>query len=448
MFLFYATVLAVAAFGGSSRYDLIQVAILQPLLWLVLAATILRSQTLRLFAWPLLLVVSFGIWLALQLIPLPFSIWSELAGRGPIVAVDRQIVGELWRPLSLVPSRTLNAFGYLPSLLAPMIAAINLGPKLGQHVLIAFLGTAAVSGLIGLVQEFSGLFYFYSITNQGRMVGLFANANHAAVYGSMAIAVAGSAFLAMEKGWRRSVVAAVAAFLFIAMIANGSRTGLATLILATITFLVCIWFSTAAVPAKSAHDERGKKALGRRSWRVFGVAGVAILTGGLSTIFLMSDRIPALNNLAATDPLDDLRFKIVPVLWKMAQTYFPWGIGIGAFEKAFYISEPIELLSPNYLNMAHNDILQFVIEGGLIGLLFAAMLLVVIGMGVRAIVQSCTRSVALSTVIGALGLGAIIIFASAFDYSLRTPILQSSMAMLLVLLYALPARNRGVAPQL
>ena len=446
LFIFYATISAIAAFGGSSRYDLMQVAILQPLLWLALAATILRARALRPFVWPLLLTAAFGLWLTLQLIPLPFSIWSELAGRGPIASADRQLVGEIWRPLSLVPSRTLNALGYLPAILAPMIAAINLGRKLGQHVVAALLGTAVISGLVGLVQEFSGLLYFYSITNQGRMVGLFANANHAALYGSMTIAVAGSAFLAMGKGWQRTVILAVAGFLFIAMIANGSRAGFATLIIATITFVICTWFSVGSATSTSSRGRPGKDVLGREKWRLFSVIAFAFLIGGLSLIFFMSDRIPAFENLAGTDPLNDLRFKVAPVLWEMAQNYFPWGVGIGAFEKAFYITEPYELLSHNYLNMAHNDILQFLIEGGLLAMLLLTAFLAVIGLGVRNATKHCARPVARSALIGVLGLGAIITVGSAFDYSLRTPIFQSSLAMLLILLYALPTLNRKNAP--
>jgi O-antigen ligase len=442
LFAFYATIVLIAAFGGSSRHDLVQAAILQPLLWLALGIAVWRASELRWFARPLLLVVAFGAWLALQLVPLPFAVWSQLGGREPIADVDRQLIGEIWRPLSLAPSRTLNAISYLPALLAPMIAAINLGPALARHVLFAIIGTAVLSASIGLLQEFSGSLYFYSITNQGRMVGLFANANHAAVFGSLAIALAGSAMLGMPKGWERSLVTAAAAFLFLVMLVNGSRAGLATLLIAVAAFLICASFSARAemrgVVMTMWADNR---------WRVWSVVTIALAMGLFATALLMSDRIPALKNMIADDPLGDLRFQVFPVLLGMVQTYFPWGTGIGAFEKAYQISEPVELLGHNYLNMAHNDLLQFVIEGGVAGLVFAAALLLVIGRAARHAMMLQNRSIGASVLSGLLAIGMILGIGSAFDYPLRTPIFQSAIAMLLILLHSWSTLGCNVDPR-
>ena len=75
-----------------------------------------------------------------------------------------------------------------------------------------------------------------------------------------------------------------------------------------------------------------------------------------------------------TEQLDsELRVRLFPQLWRMVWDYFPVGTGYGTFELAYKVSEPMEFLDLQYLNQAHNDLLQFLIEGGVAG---AALLLV------------------------------------------------------------------------
>ncbi|MGB7409228.1 MAG: O-antigen ligase family protein [Pontixanthobacter sp.] len=431
LIVFYATVFFIAVLGGSSRYDLVQVVVLQPLLWICLAIAVLRMHHIRDFEIPVLLAVVYGLWLSLQLIPLPFAIWSQLAGREPIAAVDLQLIGETWRPLSLTPSRTLNALAYLPALLAPMIAAINLGRRLPFHVVSAILAIAVMSGLIGLVQILTGSLYFYSVTIIGRAVGLFANPNHTAVFGSIAMVIAGAAALVKPKGILRSLLVATAVLLLFTTITNGSRAGLATLMLAIAALLVCVWFSLDGGSAK-----RARRGLSHTGWRIIGIGAATVTIGAIAMLFIMSDRIPALQSLAEEDPLSDSRFRIFPVLVDMVRTYFPWGIGVGAFEESYYISEPAELLKPNYLNMAHNDIIQVVIEGGIIGVGFIVAILFAIARAFKNSIRLLGRRTVASLAIGIIGVGAIVFAGSAFDYPLRTPIFQATLAMLFVLIYA------------
>jgi O-antigen ligase len=95
------------------------------------------------------------------------------------------------------------------------------------------------------------------------------------------------------------------------------------------------------------------------------------------------------------------------------------GIGVGAFEDAFRIHETGELLGPRYLNMAHNDWLQWLIEAGLPGALLLLALLDWLGFRLWRL-----RQVSHSWfVLGLVGC-AIIALASYFDYPLRTPLFQ------------------------
>src|SRR5690606_13196271 len=84
-------------------------------------------------------------------------------------------------------------------------------------------------------------------------------------------------------------------------------------------------------------------------------------------------RALAFDRLFSGDNVEELRGQLVPTLTKMLTDYFPWGSGFGSFEYVYRIYEPLELLRPAYLNQAHNDWLQFPIEGGLPAILIAAV---------------------------------------------------------------------------
>ena len=65
-----------------------------------------------------------------------------------------------------------------------------------------------------------------------------------------------------------------------------------------------------------------------------------------------------------------------PDLLFTLQQFWPWGSGFGTFVPVFQASENLDLMGDLYLNHAHNDLLELLIEGGLpAGLLLSAGLL-------------------------------------------------------------------------
>ncbi len=422
--IFYAVVVLVAALGGSSRYDLTQVAILQPLLWLFLALAIVRLRNVAGFE-PLLAVATiYIIWMIVQLIPLPFDIWSQLPGRSPIARLDMALGIAPARPISLAPSRTLNALAYLPAFLAPIIAAINLGRQVIRHLCFAIVGLALLSSLLGLLQSMSGEFYFYAITSTGRMVGLFANTNHNAVFGSLGILIAAISFALPTDRWMRQSAIGSAIFLFLLTIVNGSRAGLLTLAISAAVFLYCYVITL----------ERKKIRASKNKVNYLPPLFAVVILLLLVSAYFVNGSIVALDEISNKEPLDDLRFIINPVSWQMLVAYFPFGSGIGSFESAFRIFEPDELLGPNYINMAHNDILQLPIEGGLVSILhLLATISLIIFAAVKA-GQKLPDKKSKAFWAALLGSIAVLLLSSAFDYPLRTPLLQAFVAIAVVAL--------------
>ena len=104
----------------------------------------------------------------------------------------------------------------------------------------------------------------------------------------------------------------------------------------------------------------------------------------------------------------------------MVSGQFPYGSGFGSFEDVYKTVEPSALLSYRYLNQAHNDWAQFVIEGGLPGLFL--LILLVAWLGWRFIEvwispAGSARDLALVSLFALAVLG----LASFVDYPLRTP---------------------------
>ena len=125
----------------------------------------------------------------------------------------------------------------------------------------------------------------------------------------------------------------------------------------------------------------------------------------------------------------ELRVRLAPILQEMTLAYFPFGTGFGAFETAYYIHEPSELLNPLYLNQAHNDILQVVIEGGLVSLAITLAGIVWLARIVLRMFRGTARDRKLA--LAASGVGIALVMASAVEYPLRTPLFQMIAVWLL-----------------
>ena len=121
----------------------------------------------------------------------------------------------------------------------------------------------------------------------------------------------------------------------------------------------------------------------------------------------------------------------------------PWGSGIGSFVPVFQQVLPESLMLPNYINAAHNDYAQVWMEGGIAGLLVAALcglaLFVALGGYLRG--HAGERRLTWSAL---LGIFALLAHAGA-DYALRTPALSTVAALLAAVLIAQGARSMAAS---
>lgn len=424
--------IAVALFGGSSRYDAMQNVLMQPLAWLVAGFALVKAGpgafgakgALPELRWPLVMLVALAALALAQLVPLGHELWSALPGRQPLADIAAATGSDGARPLSMAPSRTLNALASLGIPFAALLVMAAIGRKAAYAVLVAIVLLAAANAGLALLQIASGYAdagYLYTITNEGAPVGIFANRNHSAVFGALAMLVIG--FLVTRAQRRRLagadiVLWSIYAAIFLTILVNGSRAGLLTTgiaLLATAVMVLDRQAKSAPASAPGAARSARIKALAP----YLPAAVIVLFAVGLTAVFLLADRLTAFQRIVESNPLEDLRFQILPVLLEMIGRYFPLGTGLGTFEQVYRIHEPAELLGPRYLNMAHNDWLQWPIETGLPGIIVLLAFLGWLGWQVLRL-----RSLGRDYLVFALGGFAIIAIASYFDYPLRTPLFQ------------------------
>lgn len=433
-------VLVAAAFvlGGSARADVASLAILRPLglLCLALALGTLSRTHARGFVVPLAIAGAAVLLPALQLVPLPPSIWQRLPDRDLVAEIDRAAgLGTPWRPLTLTPPETLNALlaGVIP--LAVMLLAIQLRPEQRADLVTVVLALGAGSAVLGLLQllgDPQGPFYLYTITNNGAAVGLFANRNHQAVALACLLPLAFAAAnltpltrmcLASIPSWRMPAAIAAAGLLVPLILVTGSRAGLIALAIALVS-----------LPFLVPSGIHGGARMTSPAW--LWLAGLTITGIAITAVWLGRDE--ALDRLAASTPTDETRVQILPTLQDMIMQHWLWGTGLGSFERAYQVHEPATLLMQVYMNHAHNDWLELAITGGVaaLAILFAA-LVAIARRGMHVLTwkdadpwQPLRRA--------ALVIIVILGFASLSDYPLRTPSLAVLCALCVVWLF-LPA---------
>lgn len=430
---FWATalfILFVFLLGGSARADAASLVVLRPLAFLFLAyAVSSRSQS----SWRdypfLTAIIGFTLALVLlHLLPLPPALWQSLPGRGLISEIDAAAGTQgTWRPITISPQDGLNAALALVVPLAAFAAAARLTSTDRARLAYIFPVVACVGIVLGLLQiqgSNSSPFYFYRVTNDGKMVGLFANRNHFAVL--LATMLPFLSYLAStpvrDSGClqvRILLLVCGGLAVFATLVVIGSRAGFLLALVASI--MATIIYRKPEIKSRRHSDRSGALPWAAKYGRHIVFAGVAAMAAS----FLFLAQSETMRRLAGTDTGEELRLKVVVPILEMGWKYFPFGSGVGSFVEAYKIDEPSELLNARYLNHAHNDPLEVYLTLGVPGVLLMVVAAVVWLRSARKVFArkaGASQEVAL----GRLGAAvtALLALASFLDYPLRTPSLS------------------------
>ncbi len=139
------------------------------------------------------------------------------------------------------------------------------------------------------------------------------------------------------------------------------------------------------------------------------------------------------------DALGDLRPLLAQATWSLGWQHAPLGSGIGSFVQVFTQEAPTRFLQGEYINHAHNEYVQWWLEGGVVALLALAAVLSVLAIATSRLMRAAPSDRALS--IPALVAIAVILAHSWVDYPLRTPSMMLVAAVLAGVVVATAART-------
>lgn len=310
-----------------------------------------------------------------QLLPVPLAVWSDLPGRTFYADALQQAgvggIGFEWRAVSLIPSTTESAcLGLLPPL-AVFVVAIGLrGPTLLKLVRV-FLGIAVGEALLGLIQYGDGPGSRFRLGNDlmgDSAIGTYINRNHLAGLLEIALPLALGQLAATvgqsprrhigrrQQSWRRwlarlsaarfnqtMLFGAMTLAILLGLVFTRSRAGVS---MAMLGILLCTLLFSSRLGGRNVH----------------GLLGTLTAIGiGLASLIGL---VPVLDRFALQDPLADGRWRIFDATVQAAGQFFPLGSGAGTFEAVMRRFHPPDFPGVT-INHAHNDYLEWFLEGGL-----------------------------------------------------------------------------------
>ncbi len=348
----------------------------------------------------------------IHLIPLPPALWHALPGRS-LERAALALVGaeDTWRPWSLAPARTLASLIALvtPAIVLVMTASLS---RSGRSMVMGMIaGAALLALLVGTAQMAGGeanAVRFY-VPDVGYLNGFQANHNSAAdvlLIGMIAFAAVVRDWSERRRptdrpGYRLGLVAGATLLFSLGVVLTASRAGTALLPIAIAGVLAIVW--------PWLHFSR--KAL-------MGI-GVLCLVAVGGALYLSQ------HNGVIAQVLGRYNFEgeFRPQLWTdavyAAQQYFPFGAGVGTFIPVFIAVERLEVVDTTLPNRAHNDGLEFLIEGGVFSIVILSVIAAIL---VRKLLQGLKNPPCDSRgqVYFAVAAFCIIALHSQVDYPLRS----------------------------
>ena len=386
-----------------------------------------------------MLVLLAGLTLALiviQLLPLPPAVWTVLPGRGFIANGYALLSQPLpWLPISLAPYQTIASALWLLPPIAVLAGILRLGAFRASWLAGALAIATFAAVLVGTLQVASGdpaasPWYFYRVTNFGVATGFFANSNHMASLMVVAIpflvALFGSRWArarsTQASAGKTAILAGGLVVIVLGLVLNGSLAG---------------WGLGVPVVAASALLRVPIK----RNAARFAVAGIAVL-GTAAVALIFSSATPSALPSASAGVSFEIRSTIFTTSLTAAADFAPVGSGVGTFADVYPRYEDPASVSATYVNHAHSDFIEILLETGVAGMLLVALFLFWWGSRLVAIwrsphVDQYARAATIAS--------AAILAHSLVDYPLRTAAMSAVFAMCLALMVQ-PRRGMIVEP--
>ena len=420
--------------GGASAAGAIANAFLQLVAVLIILALMWSGRhglqpEARLLAWTIALYLA---WVLLSLVPLPPGLWQSLPMRSDIAEGLRLLgLAGTSLPLTLAPAATLASVLWLLPPAAMFLLVISLPWEKRQPLYVAVVVLAVLSITLGVFQLAGGPnspLRFYEITNDGSPVGFFANINHQATLilcGLPAAAAMASRFATRSDASKRSggliIAGSFALYLTAGIAVAGSMAGYGL-------------FLPAAFASLLIYRRATRGPLGA-IWKA-GMAVVAVLFVVLALFGPVSQE--TLSEKFSEDPSSRRVFAATTV--EAIGNSFPAGTGLGTFANVYRLHEDPSQATRAFVNHAHNDYLELVLELGAVAILLIGLFILWWlrrSLDVWRSEVPGTRLARAGTVI--IG---VVLLHSLVDYPLRTSAMAAVFAVACALLVPPRVRRR------
>lgn len=364
--LLFTLVMAVV-FGGANRQGGVGDAIV------ILAATpLLTVAVYRLLnsprpPWGLLVLAGLTMLLPwLQTVNWPGSFIPGADARHAFGFDHARVFGiEVHQAWSFAPDATSRTMLSFVPPLAVLLGVMALPPGRDRWVLATIAILVVLSAAWALAQlAFSGQvdLTFHVDRPSAQATGFFSNRNHFAALMYLGLALAGFGvaadlrrMLTEPEGSRHAPRvtgwAIVLAFALIGLAAAQSRAGV---VLGAGVLLLVLVFTVLAF--------RGATRGFRRGLGLIGVAAMLIAIHG--GVFAAFERFRA-------DPIDERRVEMQRNSLAVASELWPYGSGFGTFSRVYEQREPAGEIANTFVNRAHNDWIEIVIEAGVFAIALA-----------------------------------------------------------------------------
>ena len=370
----FLIVLLTASFllGGASRLNPVALTVLSTLGAAMLVILLILPGRV---ASPRRYPVTFGLLIALytvsllQLAPLPPGIWSTFPGHG-IIAEGFTLLSleQPYLPWSLAPQDTLKGLLWFIAPTAVIILTLSVSWERVSRIARIFpLSAVIATTTFGFVQFFAGPnspFYFHAFSNTNYPIGVFANANHQGIFLVMCMPFLAAVAGRWRQKWRAGtteagrlyIIALIIIWTVLAIVAAGS---LASYILGVVIGLM----SSVLV-------------LGKKSTLNTGVLTTGLVV--LAVVVLTTFTSPLLEGLGQGSYFGDglARSATHERTITAIKDHMPMGSGLGSFEKVFKTYEEPNEVTRTFMNHAHGDYLEFVLEFGVFGVLLLCSFLI------------------------------------------------------------------------
>ena len=356
-------IIAPLLLGGRRPLPLLVIEIMG--LCLLVVLTFLPHTLVPLKRLPLVLLVLIPL---IQLIPLPLALWKVMPGRGDYASLMESAAPGVIKafPLSMVPLSTESSLVVLCIFLAVLLKILSESQhQLKKWVWIA-LSVGLFESILGLAQYGMGP---QSLLRVGpgfgtpSAVGTYTNRDHLAGLLEMLIPLSMAMMIASFRHDRAKdtlesfqqklaslrfsgsfIYIMVFILMMLAIIFTQSRAGISVTLLGT--FLSLLIFA---------------RRLGGS--RAFGIGATVLIL--LLMLAVGVGLMPVINRFILEDPMQDLRWPMIDALLTHLPHFLPWGSGLGTFGEVFERFQT-EALNGYYIDHAHNDIFEFLFEGGVL----------------------------------------------------------------------------------